>query len=351
MKKSYFDRPMSDAIKGVALILMFVHHFFTFPDYYVQNPTFLILGSVRTALCGPTRICVSVFAFLTGYFYCLGSRKTYGYSLKKIGNFLLSYWLVYLPFLLLAVGLGCYSLGTGALLGAFGLDSSVMIFCWYVYFYCAAMLLLPLANRFSTGTLWADVVFLGILPLIAATGIREFLPNKVVEALQECYPCVLVGWLMCRYDIFEEIQKSTGGQQTSAWKNRILWFTIACLVCLARAVCPRVSIARAFFRGYWLDIPLNMDVIYAPVFLYAMKNLLAWIKGTRIFRLLGEIGRESMRMWFFHCLFFNCCKEFTQPLLCLPRLAVLVLLWGLALCYLGAKLVDVPRNWLLKKGK
>lgn len=215
MKKSYFDRPMSDAIKGVALILMFVHHFFTFPDYYIQNPTFLILGSVRTALCGPTRICVSVFAFLTGYFYCLGSRKTYGYSLKKIGNFLVSYWLVYLPFLLLAVGLGCYSLGTGALLGAFGLDSEVMTFCWYVYFYCAAMLLLPLTERLSTGSLWRDALLLGVLPLMAVTAIREALPDNVAGALaavvQEWYPCVHVGWLMCRYDIFEEIQESTGG--------------------------------------------------------------------------------------------------------------------------------------------
>lgn len=353
MKKSYFDRPMSDAIKGVALILMFVHHFFTFPDYYIQNPTFLILGSVRTALCGPTRICVSVFAFLTGYFYCLGSRKTYGYSLKKIGNFLVSYWLVYLPFLLLAVGLGCYSLGTGALLGAFGLDSEVMTFCWYVYFYCAAMLLLPLTERLSTGSLWRDALLLGVLPLMAVTAIREALPDNVAGALaavvQEWYPCVHVGWLMCRYDIFEEIQESTGGRQASTWKSCILWFTMACLVCLARAVCPRVSIARAFFRGYWLDIPLNMDVFYAPIFLWCLKHLLDWLSGTRLFRLLGEIGRESMGMWFFHCLFFNCCAEYTQPLLCWPRLAVPVLLWGLLLCYIGARLVGFFRKRLVRK--
>lgn len=33
MKNSYFSRETTGALKGIALILMFVHHFFTFPGW------------------------------------------------------------------------------------------------------------------------------------------------------------------------------------------------------------------------------------------------------------------------------------------------------------------------------
>ena len=31
------DRHITTAMKGVALLLMFVHHFFTFPEWYIDG--------------------------------------------------------------------------------------------------------------------------------------------------------------------------------------------------------------------------------------------------------------------------------------------------------------------------
>lgn len=352
MKKGYFDRTISDAIKGVALILMFIHHFFTFPNWYVEGISFPLLRPFITGLCAPTKICVSVFAFLTGYFFFLGRDKGYRHSLRKIRDTLVSYWMVYLPFLALALALGCYSLGKVEMLQeAFGLGSEVMIFCWYVYFYCAAMLLLPLADQLSTGTLWADALLLGLLPLAGFTALRELLPDsvliKVAAVLQEWYPCVLTGFLFARYDLFETILESTGRKCATRWGKMLLWLCLAGGVCLARALWPRFRLGHAYVHGVWLDIPVNMDVIYAPIFLYGLKNLLEQIQWPKLLSLLGKIGRESLLMWFLHCLFFNCCREFTQPLLYWPRLAVLVLPWGLCLCYAGARLLRLPLDWIL----
>lgn len=68
MKTSYLDRPISDAIKGIALIFMFIHHFFTFPEWYVSGISYPELSLFARLFCWPLKICVSVFAFLTGYF-------------------------------------------------------------------------------------------------------------------------------------------------------------------------------------------------------------------------------------------------------------------------------------------
>ena len=54
-----------------------------------------------------------------------------------------------------------------------------------------------------------------------------------------------------------------------------------------------------------------------------------------------------MLMWFFHCLFFNCMKSYTQWLLYLPRNPILVLVWGLAMCWLLAYAVEPVRKFLI----
>lgn len=356
MKKSYFSRPVSDGIKGIALILMFFHHFFTFPHWYVDGVRLPHLEPFIGMLCGPTGICVPVFAFLTGYFFCFSADKSYRRAFRRIRDFLVSYWMVYLPFLVLAMVLGCWTLSwKEAVEGAFGLNSEVMIFCWYVYFFCAVMLLLPLMSRFSTGTLWADVLGLLVLPLSVFCAVRELLPDSYVTVLASylrgSYPCVAMGFLFAKYDLFETVLEPIGAHFSSRWGKTILWLTMAGAVCLARVLWPGVNLASATIHGSLLDITLNMDVLYAPVFLYGMKNLLELVKNTKILPLLGKIGQESMLMWFLHCLFFNCCARYTQPLLFWPRLAVLILPWGLALCYTTAKLLRHPLNHLLGKAR
>ena len=72
----------SDIIKGMAIVLMFVHHFFCFPTWYVDGISYPKLTGFAEFFRFPTKICVSIFAFLTGYAYSKnnvggGKRKLY----------------------------------------------------------------------------------------------------------------------------------------------------------------------------------------------------------------------------------------------------------------------------------
>ena len=71
---NYIEKEATNYIKGIALILMFVHHFFTFPKRYINGISYPYLSKFATLMCAPLKICVPVFAFLTGYFYYFSKR-------------------------------------------------------------------------------------------------------------------------------------------------------------------------------------------------------------------------------------------------------------------------------------
>ena len=67
MNEPCFDRQTSGAVKGVALILMFIHHFFTFPEWYVPALSSLAHPWFAAHFSAPTRLCVRIFAILTPF--------------------------------------------------------------------------------------------------------------------------------------------------------------------------------------------------------------------------------------------------------------------------------------------
>ena len=114
-EKSRFalDVSLSKAIKGFALILMVAHHCFGFPAWYIQGVNYsnvLILGvPLANWITNSTDLCVSLFAFLTGWAYFYNQKKTIRYSLGKIVSFLKYYWFVlFIIFIPAAVTLGKY---------------------------------------------------------------------------------------------------------------------------------------------------------------------------------------------------------------------------------------------------
>ena len=86
MKNSYFSRETTGALKGIALILMFVHHFFTFPGWITCGVEYPWIQEFTNQFCAPTDICVCLFAFLTGYLFFF-SPGTLRYGLRKFRIF------------------------------------------------------------------------------------------------------------------------------------------------------------------------------------------------------------------------------------------------------------------------
>lgn len=362
MKTPYLDRRTTAAVKAVALILMFLHHFFTFPEYYISGISYPSIVPLIRFLRTPTRICVAVFAFLTGYFYHYARSQTLRYSLRKIKDLLIPYWVVYGLLLLLAMGLGTWQFSVTAFAGGlFGLDASIMIFCWYVTFYILAMLILPMLVKLSSGTLAGDCLLLLILPVVvfgimletlrAEFGVESGSLVDVLKALEEWLPCIISGYLCARYALFEGYFDGVLRRIRSGWGRMLLCLGICAAAFFGRLLCPRLTPGSISVAGDWVKLVFSMDIFYAPMFVFGASNLLRNIRISPATKTLEAVGNRSMLMWFLHCVFFNCSREYTQPVLYFLKNPLLVFLFGLGICYLAAVLIDWPLKKLLKRKK
>lgn len=230
----YFDRNMTNTIKGIALIMMFIHHMFTFPDAYVEGISYPVLEPYARWLCNPFNMCVSIFAFLTGYCYFFVRQKTYRYAFRKITDFLLAYWFVYFMLLVIALFLGEYRDITvkSIAMELFALNRVVMVFCWYVPFYIASMLILTLAAKCSVNSVAKELVFMLVLPVLCTVILAKFVGNSVIagnlENVSEWFPCIGMGYICASHSLFESVFDKI--------LNFIKWEKIRLITCVCFAM-------------------------------------------------------------------------------------------------------------------
>lgn len=72
-------------IKGVAILIMIMHHFIVIP--FSQLPYLVTLFGYSC------KICVAIYAVLSGYGYFFARKKTVKYGLNKIWGLLQIYWI------------------------------------------------------------------------------------------------------------------------------------------------------------------------------------------------------------------------------------------------------------------
>lgn len=345
MKHAVMDRDTTAALKGIALIFMFLHHFFTFPGFYVEGISYPGLLDFADDFCVPLKICVPVFAFLTGWFYCFNQQKTYRYSLRKITDLYVSYWFVYLPMMVFAVVTGCWEFyPTGVVKEMLALETPIMMFCWYVYFYAAVMLLLPLLIRAKDHAPAEDVLLLLILPVsvtsvLAYSGLEGFAWQLVID-LRDWFPSVACGYLCAKYDVFGSFFDRGLSRLRHSFAKIAVLLLMALSAFFGRYYCQFLHLGTLEIRGGMYGISYTMDILYAPLFVYSVGCLVQYLRKTLLFPLLGKIGSQSLLMWFLHCVFFNVCKEITQPLIYAPENPVLVMLLALTVCYFAAVGID-----------
>lgn len=349
---SYINRETTKILKGIALIFMFIHHFFTWPDWYVEGISYPSLTGFAEIFRNPFKMCVPVFAFLTGYFYSYCKTPDYKYSLKKILNLLVSYWIIYIPFLLIAIFIGTYTFDwKNFALELSALNRPIMVFCWYVCFYCVSMLLLPLLRPLLSDTP-GKAVFWGILlPVALTTALLKTTDDTLIMNifinLRQSFPCITMGYICAHYSSFEKMQNTYSSKIKKTWLRFVLWMLLAGLAFMGRYYMPSFSIGSIAFLRENLALPFNMDIFYAPVFVYALVNMIQTIPQNFIFKILSVIGKYSLQMWFVSCIFFSkYTKAVFQPILYLPHNPILVLLWGLLICLVFSVLADIPVKYI-----
>ena len=364
LKKSepYFDRRTTGVIKGVALIMMFVHHFFTYPQWWDGVISYPLLEQMAIYFRAPLKICVPVFCFITGYFYYYNKNKNFKYSFKKITDILISYWVVFFIFAIIATTFVGYRYTIPQfILESFALYRPTMIFCWYVNFYIIFMLLFPLMAKFMSKNIHIDLILaLLIIPnifQIILCFVADYpIPSEVLEFQIRWISIVFVGYIFANYGLFEKIERLNKFLIRNKILNIIVLILVAICVPFGRCTIPTLTLALGALPDFNITLDITMDVIYAPIFIYCLANLCKMIDAKIVKKILIIIGKYSLLMWFVSCVFYGNCNTIFKPILYFPHDPILVTVWGLLLCLavsavldLGIKKIQDCKNKLLFK--
>lgn len=316
----------TNLIKGVAILLMLIHHFLGFPNWLVDGvnyPDFKILGeNLNVWIRYSTKICVALFAFITGYAYFIRNNQTLKYGIKKIINFLERYWfilfIIFIPIVLI-IGQKEINLKIIILnLFATEADEGIINFAWYVFFYIFAMITLPLLKRISNNNFWHDlIVMVGFCVFARNLLVKaDFKYDFIIDDLRTCFywmPTVIIGWLVAKYNLLSKIHKVFKGS------NKLVYLFLVFLILGARLK--------------WHEaITINLDIIHAPLIVYFLSCLLENANNI-LTNILKFFSANSTNLWFIHNIFFSTyTKEVFQPFVYISSNPIIVVLWGIIIC-------------------
>lgn len=248
-----FSRNMSHMVKGVAILMMIAHHCFAFPDYWLD--TFNV-SPFLAGLCNQFKICVPVFAFITGYGFYVGKRTTCKRTIWRILDFLGQYWLqLFLIFLPIASVHFSFS-AKRILYNMLALYDNVIVFAWYVFFHCFVILTFPLVKKvLKKGPIWdLAVVLAGGYCLTVIFYFQPF-DTPLFTMLIDCsiyYPVVGVGYLAAKYSVFDRISQKIMHKTPMAVLLIVLVFFLR----------SKIAVVKGF----------TFDTIYAPALILALSS-------------------------------------------------------------------------------
>lgn len=328
-ENNFISRADTRLLKGVAIILMLVYHFFTFPEWYISGIGYSYSAILEKYLYGPTQWCVALFAFITGYTYYYNANKSLFYSILKVKKLLINYWILLL--LLTSVALYFNKVELNVLwlkeiLAFSNGQDTVMVFAWYIQFYIVVILFLPIYIKYISKSLLYDfctgiLFWYGLKHLIMGVEYTGFLRTICLWM-----PYVFGGWMVAKYNLYFKITDKFKLRN----RSQAFYYTFTFLFFVS-------GVTRSHLAKYLL-LP-----IFVLFLIYLLNNCNQIIKLV-----LNEFGKYSMEIWFLHCMFFNITKEIFQPIAFYPGNPVLVLIWVMLLCLGMAKCIDLTKSKILE---
>lgn len=346
MNKFTFDKKVTAVLKGIALLLMFEHHLFGFPEWLTQSKMFISIPFDRATTAyyfGKFgNICVAMFMFITGYGLCFSFKKgcVFKNSIKKTAIFLAEFWIMLFTFFLPIE----YLFGTPNFTPAkileemFGLSVTLVSFAWYVRFYILAMLTLPLMRKILDksvgGTILLIVLYSAacVATRMVSAKIDFGMTYVVIEEYFRYMPIVMLGYMTANYKLFERADEKLA-------HIKLANTPFAVLLCAA-VILLRVKV----FGKTYLYLP-SADIFLCPIFMYALIKIINKIKCTRLLNFLSVIGANSMNLWFLQAVFYGNTAAKLQWIAYIPKFSVLVVIWSV-LCLLP---ISMLYNLIFKK--
>ncbi len=327
-----FSKDDSLIFKGIAIVLMIIHHLYAFPDTlpvsYALSPTVTILGhDIFYLIAHYGYICVSVFAFITGY----GMYSARNLNVRKrIQGHYIRYWRVCLIFLPLFFYFNrelflerCPNVMT-LILNLLGLSSSIVPIWWYFYLYLVLILLTPLlipAIR-KIKTRWM-IVFL----IIGFYVWNTWIPNHIDintyaivaytwQAIDRGLPLYITGALCAKEDYIRVMNLFIKNH-----RSQVVFALLA------------LMISVVFRMAVYLDS--LVDCIYVILLSFSACWIIARIPYVK--NIFIELGKMSGYMWLIHPFFT---WYFLGGFVYWPRNTLLITIWCIFIVYLT--------SWVLK---
>lgn len=330
-----FDTKISQMIKGVAIIIMVFHHLFGNLDWILETSHFVSIPmldySLEYYLAVPGKICISIYAFLSGYglYASYTNRKQkVGDVIKRVFSVLLNWWLIVLVcFLPLALVCGQTVDGRLLLNNLLLTGNSWCPFADYLLFYITAIITYPFIYWLLHKVNKPLLFFIGtpLVGMVVRKGIEIIIPQGIVYQLLYFYflyiAYIVAGSCVYQSGIFRKFHYWMSGK---VWNK--IWIKSILLLCI--------------FPARWmLNNKLAFDSFLATIVVFLLTEIFQECKNTKVLKQMEFLGKHSTNIWFLHAIFFFSFAKYTQWIVYIPRIPVVILLWCILCC--------LPVSWII----
>ena len=304
---TFFPKKYTDAIKGIAILLMFTLHLLQ--EGWMANPQNIwdvrINGSALSSIIAyACDICIGIFAFITGYGWS-GSFKAKT-KRKRIWDIYSKYWFILVlfdvPIRLIASVINEGNLPhfniLEIVLSLFAIQSYSALFQWYVFFFAIAVLTYPYVWKRLRKTknpimLCFVLGLLSIAPRIVLNMIPgyEAVPSVIRDSISHYInwmPVILMGSVCRHFGLLERIDKAIGSIIGNTFKTTIAYLFVLFVI-----------LGKGFFQ-FLSGRYVNLDPIYIVPFIYSLILIINSINNNACFNALKRSGGVSLYLWLSH---------------------------------------------------
>lgn len=333
-----FTKRHTEITKGVAILLMFIHHLFNFPDRIGKSNAWISLASINGQkieyiLGGFGGICVSIFLFLSGYGIYISNTKKANLSFKdtinRVKKIYINYWIVFIIFI--PIGFIFFERAIDLkefVLNIFAIETTYNEEWWFLRIYIELIIVLPILEKIINRNFIKGIFgILGLLLLskiinkifITSAILKYFTTNIIYKDLilllfwQAPFS---MGYLFAKFNIFTVVMNRL---KVLRLNNNLIYFFLAIGVIIFRSKLRNTAI---------------IDFILVPIFIFSVVNIIY----KSIFNcLFSAMGKNSINMWLTHSFF---CYAYWQNVIFKPKVSIFILIWLIILTMMCSYIIN-----------
>ncbi|WP_257008096.1 acyltransferase family protein [Haemophilus influenzae] len=307
----FITKEQSFYIRGCAVILMLIHHLFTFSDRIPKTAEIIWLfgdNQFEVSLGTWGKYCVAIFLFISGYGYSFSKDKPMKYYTNKLVALYRTVFIIFLIYIPIDIYFNVERVVSdlslkSILMNLIGFHSNYNGEWWFLFPYVLFVLITPILNKFRYYL--ASLFVVGII-------LHNMQGNGIVGEFFTWSVAYILGF------IFGVLSPKLAHFKSNAIIS--LFLSIVCY----------------FIIKYGMDnFGIESSLFLVPFVIFIIKTLYNIIplilrKG------ISSIGKKCLIIWLVHSFY---CYHFAGEFIYSPKYSILILLNLLLISYLSAVLI------------